>query len=227
MSYRILVIDDDKILSTVITETLLMLGFEVEVASNGLEGLRKVFEIRPDLILLDILMPDLDGWRACEQIRLLSNVPVIIISSLSSDEDVVKGLNMGADDYIVKPLSLTLLKARVTAMLRRRYDYTQYTFKTILEHKGLKVDLNSHRISYFGKNISLSPTEYQLLTCLLKYKEKALPFGFLLAQVWGHEYRNDINRLQLYISYLRKRLKECGVPADMIHTEWGFGYRFD
>lgn len=227
MSYCILVIDDDMVLSSIITETLLLLGFEVEVACDGLTGLRKVFEIKPDLILLDIMMPGLDGWRACEQIRLISNVPVIIISALSSDDDVVKGLNLGADDYIIKPLSLTLLKARITAILRRRYNYTKRAFSTILEHKGLEVDLNSHRISYYGRNVSLSPTEYDLLSCFLKYKEKPLPFGFLLAQVWGNEHRDDINRLQLYISYLRKRLKACGVPSDMIHTEWGFGYRFD
>lgn len=229
MPYRILVIDDDLALLDIISEALRLLDFEVEVAADGKAGLQKVFDAKPDLVILDIMMPSLDGWQTCEQIRLMSDVPIIIISALGTDEDMTKGLSLGADAYVTKPVSLAELEARVLAVLRRSYKYAESdrSFGTILAHRGLRVDLDRHQVDYQGWVISLSPTEYDLLVCLLKHKEKTLPFDFLLAQVWGREHRKDVSTLRLYISYLRKRLKQYGISSDMIHSEWGFGYRFD
>ena len=228
--YRILVIDDEPSLRTIVVDALKLLNYQVDIATDGLAGIRKIYETKPDLVLLDVLIPGLDGWQICQRVRLMCNIPLIIISALDSDDDVAKGLTMGADDYLIKPIPIAELRVRVKAALRRRYEYGSRsfnTFATVLEYQGLKIDCDERRVTYQDEPVHLAHTEYNLLTCLIKHKNQTLPSEYLLASVWGNEYGENIDVLRLYISYLRKKLKICGAPEDMIHTVWGIGYRLD
>lgn len=225
--HRILVIDDDLHLPDIFKEALESINCVVDIAYNARDGLRSTYDARPDLILLDIMMPEMDGWEVCQRIRQMTNVPIIMVTALGDDDDIVKGLDMGADDYLVKPVPINELKARVVSLLRRAHNETTNSFAPIQEHAGLIIDHNLRAVIYEGTRISLSRTEFDLLACLFKYRKQTLTFEFLLTQIWGTEYKDDVGRVRLYISYLRKKLKTHGLPADMIHNEWGIGYRFD
>jgi len=228
---RVLFIDDDLDLSELIKLMLTKMKFEVETANNGLEGLKIAYGFRPDVIVLDVMMPDMDGWQTCKRFREMTDVPIIMLTALGSQDEVIKGLNLGADDYLVKPITADELAARIKAVLRRvtRSDNSGGGRKTepILSQGNLVVDLDKYEVTLNGERIDLSPTEFKLLAVLVRYKGRVLPHEFLLTEVWGPEYVGEIDYLRLYISYLRRKVEEDPSNPALIHNEWGVGYRFE
>ena len=228
MRNKILVIDDDPILQQTIAENLRTLGYEVEVASKAVEGLQKAYGAQPDLIILDVMLPGMDGWQTCQRFREMSNVPIMMLTALGQEDNIVKGLDLGADEYLVKPVTLKELGARVKALLRRAYSNngSNAEISRIIQHEGLVIDFDKHEVMLRDKRIDLSPTEFKLLSCLVKHKGRVLPHDFLLKQVWGQEYAGELDHLRLYISYLRKKIEANPSKPELIQNEWGVGYRF-
>ena len=213
MSTSVLIVDDDKLLCDALQLMLAKLGFEVETANGAIAGLRKAYAFKPDVILLDVMMPDMDGWQTCQRFTEMSDVPIIMLTALDSQENVVKGLDLGADDYIVKPAVADELAARIRAVLRR------VSRSTAPEGNNGQIRVNNERVD-------LTPTEFRLLSVLARYKGRVLPHEFLLTEVWGPEYVGEIDYLRLYISYLRRKLEKDKSKPSLIHNEWGIGYRF-
>ncbi len=224
MATKVLLIDDDTSLCEVLKLALTRMDFEVETAHDAITGLQKAYAIRPDVVILDVMMPSMDGWQACRRFREMTDVPIIMLSALGSQPDIVKGLNLGADDYIVKPVAPEELAARIHAVLRRASrSGTMQKREPILREGNLVIDFDKYEVTLNGERIDLSPTEFRLLSVLARYKGRVLPHEFLLTEVWGPEYVGEIDYLRLYISYLRRKLKS---EATLIHNEWGVGYRF-
>ncbi|MFQ5577330.1 MAG: response regulator transcription factor [Anaerolineae bacterium] len=225
MTTTILLIDDDVSLCKVLQMALSKMDFKVEVAHDAVSGLQKAYAIRPEVVVLDVMMPSMDGWQACRRFREMTDVPIIMLTALGTQEYVVKGLNMGADDYIVKPVASEELAARIQAVLRRasRSNAARDNRKPILTEGSLVIDFDKYEVTIDGERVDLSPTEFRLLSVLARYKGRVLPHEFLLTEVWGPEYVGEIDYLRLYISYLRRKLKK---DPGLIHNEWGVGYRF-
>jgi DNA-binding response OmpR family regulator len=225
---RILVIDDDLTFQQNLADILRNLGYDVDVASTAVEGLQRAYGSKPDLIILDVMLPGMDGWQTCQRFREMSNVPIIMLTALGSEENVVKGLELGADDYLVKPVTMKELGARVKALLRRAYgsNGSPSEISKIIQHEGLVIDFDKHEVTMREIRIDLSPTEFKLLSCLVKHKGRVLPHDFLLTQVWGPEYAGELDHLRLYISYLRKKIEKIPSKPELIQNEWGVGYRF-
>lgn len=225
MNHTVLLIDDDVALCEILQLTLTKLGFTVEVAYEAVSGLQKAYAIRPDAVILDVMMPNMDGWQACRRFREMTDVPIIMLTAMGTQENVIKGLNLGADDYIVKPVASEELAARIHAVIRRanRNQTQPVTKEPLLKEGGLVIDFDKYEVTIDGERIDLSPTEFRLLSVLARHKGRVLPHEFLLTEVWGSEYVGEIDYLRLYISYLRRKFKH---KADLIHNEWGVGYRF-
>jgi two-component system KDP operon response regulator KdpE len=228
MNAKVLFIDDDVQLSEMVDLVLTELGFQVELAYDGTTGLRKAYEVKPDIIVLDIMMPGMDGWQTCQRFREMTDVPIIMLTALGSQDNVIKGLNLGADDYLVKPVTAQELAARIRALLRRvsRTNGNGQKKQPVLTQDNLVIDLNKYEVTLDGERVDLSPTEFRLLAVLAKYKGRVLPHEFLLTEVWGAEYAGEIDYLRLYISYLRRKLERDPSNPTLIHNEWGIGYRF-
>jgi two-component system KDP operon response regulator KdpE len=230
MTHTVLLIEDDVVLSETLRLMLAKKGFNVEVAGDAITGLQKAYATKPDVILLDIMLPGMDGWQACSRFREMSDVPIIMLTAMGSDENVVKGLDMGADDYIVKPVTADELTARIRALLRRvtRSEPSRNSRSRgqILKFDYLVIDFDKHEVTVDGNRVDLSPTEFRLLSVLARHKGRMLPHEFLLNEVWGPEYRGDIDYLRLYISYLRRKIEKDNSKPSLIHNEWGVGYRF-
>lgn len=235
---KLLLIEDDVTLSETLQTILVKKGYEVLVANLGKIGLQMASASRPDLILLDIMLPDMDGWRVCSQLRKMSETTfIMILTGLSASENVVKGLNLGADDYIVKPIGTAELLARIRALLRRlpHHDDLEpglgacngHHRRPVLMYHDLKIDLDKHEVSKSGRMIDLSPTEFNLLSVLVRNQGRVLPHDFLVREVWGPPaYSGQLDSLRLYIRYLRQKLETESPEASLIQSEWGVGYRF-
>jgi two-component system KDP operon response regulator KdpE len=232
MTETLLLIEDDVTLCEALRFMLTKKGFQVEIANNAITGLQKAYAVKPDAIILDIMLPDMDGWQTCARFREMSDVPIVMLTALGSEENVVKGLNLGADDYIIKPVTAEELSARVRALLRRVSRSSPPTSSSgngrgpIFTYENLVIDFDKHEVTVDGKRIDLSPTEFRLLSVLVRHKGRMLPHEFLLAEVWGSEYVGEIDYLRLYISYLRRKVEKDPTKPSLIHNEWGVGYRF-
>ncbi len=231
MTETLLLIEDDITLCEALRFMLTKKGFQVEVANSALAGLQKAYAVKPDAVILDIMLPDMDGWQTCARFREMSDVPIIMLTALGSEENVVKGLNLGADDYIIKPVTAEELSARVRALLRRvtRSTVTNSSGNgrgPIFSYENLVIDFDKHEVTIDNKRIDLSPTEFRLLSVLVRHKGRMLPHEFLLTEVWGPEYVGEIDYLRLYISYLRRKIEKDPSKPNLIHNEWGVGYRF-
>jgi DNA-binding response OmpR family regulator len=228
----VLIIDDDTLLCEALRLMLSKMDFEVEVANDAITGLRKAYAFKPDVILLDIMMPSMDGWQTCQRFREMSDVPIIMLTALDSQENVVKGLDLGADDYIVKPVVANELAARIRAVLRRTSRSTTMSNtngngrEPIFKQDSLVIDFDKYEVMVDNERVDLTPTEFKLLSVLARYKGRVLPHEFLLTEVWGPEYVGEIDYLRLYISYLRRKLEKNKSKPGFIHNEWGIGYRF-
>jgi DNA-binding response OmpR family regulator len=225
MVARILIIEDDSTIASLIAMSLRSCGFEVTSVDSGRAGLKILYDLRPDLILLDIMMEEMDGWQVCQRIRELSDVPIIIVSALISEVDVVRGLRMGADDYLRKPFSLAELSERVFAVLRRR-NRPQTRDGVFYDDGVLRVDQSKSQVWRDGQVLGLTPTEFRLLTSLIAHKGSVVRHEDLLEQVWGTAYRGDNACLSLYIRYLREKIEDNPAQPHYIQTRWGVGYWF-
>lgn len=228
MSTTILLVDDDVLLCNTFELILTDMGFNVEMAHNGVEGLKKAYKLQPDVILLDVMMPDMDGWETCQRFKEMCDVPIIMLTAIDSQENVIKGLDLGADDYIVKTVTAEELGARIRAVLRRasRSNMNSSKQKPIITQDNLVIDFDKHEVTVDNERVDLSPTEFRLLSVLARHKGRVLPHDFLLTQVWGPEYIGEIDYLRLYISYLRRKLEKDPSNPNLIYNEWGVGYRF-
>jgi two-component system KDP operon response regulator KdpE len=225
MKQKILVIDDEEFAVRLLRRCLEAEGYDVVSAGNGAQGLQVLVEQSPDLVLLDLMMPGIDGWEVCRQIREITSIPVIMLSAVGSDSAKVRGLNQGADDYVTKPYSMPELVARVNAALRRyRMNPTEGLVARIDER--LTVDRARRRIVVEGQRVELSPTEYRILTCFLDNPDRTLTHQSLLTQVWGWEYMDEIDYLKVYIHRLRRKIEPTPQKPRYILTERGLGYRF-
>ncbi|RLC90292.1 MAG: DNA-binding response regulator [Chloroflexi bacterium] len=222
----ILVVDDEARMTRFIRMNLELEGYRVIEAHNGLEALDKVRTHLPDLVILDVMMPELDGFETLEMLREISNVPVIMLTVRADEEDKVRGLELGADDYVTKPFGARELVSRVRAVLRRTRGPVMPEKAILRIDDRLSVDFNSQHVIVEGKRIKLRPTEFRLLYHLIENAGWVVPYETLLAKVWGYEYREEIHYLRLYITYLRQKIEPDPSHPRYILTERGVGYRF-
>jgi DNA-binding response OmpR family regulator len=221
----ILIVDDEPRYVRLVEINLQTAGYAVQTAANGQEAVEGVAAGQPDLILLDVMMPIMDGFTACARIREFSNIPVILVTAKGEERDRVRGLDAGADDYIVKPFSAQELLARVRAVLRRAERQSAESFhEPIFRHHELQIDLARALVTCSGKEVSLTATEYRLLQTLAAAMGKVLTPEDLLTGVWGQEYREDKEILWVCLSRLRQKIEPD--PKSPIHivTRQGIGY---
>jgi two-component system KDP operon response regulator KdpE len=223
----ILVVDDDLNIRKMAEHIFAKEGARVFTASNGLDGLRKFYAHKPDLIILDIMMPEEDGWETCRNIRKFSDVPIIILTALKTDEDITRGLNYGADDFVTKPFSPGVLLARARAVLRRTETFTTGDKPFIYSDSYLTIDLDARRVIISGQPVKLTPIEFQLLAYLVKNPGRVLSLQQILENVWGWEYQDSLEYVHVYIYHLRKKIEEDPKQPKYIMTEHGIGYRFE
>ena len=224
MAPQILVVDDEARYLHLVKVNLEAAGYEVKCASNGEEALEMMSNHSPDLVILDIMMPRLDGFTTCERIRQFSNVPIIMLTAKGEEQDRVKGLNVGADDYVVKPFSATELIARVRAVLRRAQTTDGATQNRYFTHGNLKIDFARAEVWSSETPVSLSATEYRLLLQFAHNIGKIMTSEELLTSVWGPEYKTDKEILWVSIARLRQKLEEDAHNPKHIVTRSGLGY---
>ncbi|MCR4392756.1 MAG: response regulator transcription factor, partial [Dehalococcoidales bacterium] len=209
-----------------ISMNLKMEGFNVATAANGFEAIEKVTRELPDLVLLDIMMPDMDGFETLKKIREISSVPIIFLSVKGEEYDRVRGLDLGADDYITKPFSPRELISRIKAVLRRTEPENSIRNSEIVVDEDLRINFDQRKVYVRGKEIKLRPTEYRLLHQLVTNPGKLLTHETLLSRVWGPEYRDEDQYVRLYITYLRQKIEKDPKNPKYILSERGLGYRF-
>jgi two-component system KDP operon response regulator KdpE len=200
----------------------------VVAAASGQEGLRKAFHTRPELVLLDITMPGMDGWEVCRRLRDLSDVPIIMLTARTLQTDVIQGLDIGADDYVKKPYGAAELEARIRAVIRRSSGGNQDQSPGFSSYTNgqLTIDFDRRIVTVRGERINLTPIEFKLLSCLVHNAGRVLPHNYILTQIWGPEYAYDSEYVKLYIRYLRRKIEKDPSRPVLIQTEWGEGYRF-
>lgn len=224
---RILVVDDEPRMIGFIRMNLELEGHQVIEAHTGLEALEAVRTQLPDLILLDVMMPEIDGFETLRMLREFSNIPVIMLTAKGDENDKVYGLELGADDYVTKPFGPRELSSRIKAVLRRADMPSASPEQAILRiDDNLSVDFNQREVIVKGKRIKLRPTEYRLLYHLIENAGWTVPHDQLLAKVWGYEYRDEAHYVRLYVNYLREKIEEDPSNPRYILTERGVGYRF-
>lgn len=221
----LLIIDDDAQIRELLTLYFTKEGFTIEQAADGAEGIRKVVQFKPSLVILDIMMPVLDGIEVCREIRKFLRVPIIMLTARVEDEDRIMGLELGADDYVSKPFNPREMVARVNAVLRRVPD-SEYTKADIIRFPSLEINITEHSITTFGNVRSLTAKEMELLWCLASHPGRTFSREILLEKVWGYSYCGETRTVDTHIKRLRQKLgaKE-DTPWD-IQTVWGVGYRF-
>lgn len=227
MAEKILIVDDDPISLELVTHGLQAEGYQILSAQDGQEALRAFFNNQPDLVVLDITMPKLDGYEVCRRVREMSSTPIIMLTALGREENVIKGLDLGADDYLTKPFRVGELLARIRANLRRAHAEPTPADLATYSDDYMSIDLDTRRIIVKGQPVKLTPTEYKLLAILVKNKGRLLEFRQLLEGVWGFEYIDDIDYLRVYIWYLRRKLEPDPQNPVYILNELNTGYRFE
>ena len=224
MSQRILVIDDSETERALLTSRLESSGYVVSVAPDGRAGLRALYELRPDLILLDVVMPGIDGWKTLELIREISDVPVIMLTGLDSEIERVRGLRGGADDYVGKPFGAAELTARIEAVLRRMGEKS--TVREVFEDGVVFIDFEAHEVRVHGEAVTLTPLEFRLLAALTENSGLVLSRDRLLELVWGMAYGGAGDQVKLYVRYLRAKIERDPTHPELIETVRGYGYRY-
>nr|MBC7244655.1 response regulator transcription factor [Chloroflexota bacterium] len=222
---KLLIIEDDADLVRAL-QLYFSTNYEVFTAANGLEGLQALYNERPDIVLLDIAMPKMDGWEVCRRIRELSDVPIVILTARVQEDERVRGLRLGADDYVVKPFSLKELEARLEAVLRRAQAAKPMKGGILFANEELVVDADRLLVTRNGKPLDLTPTELRLLLFLAENEGRVLTHRQILEKIWGSEYANDIDYVKLFIYRLRRKLEADPENPRYILSERGIGYRF-
>jgi two-component system KDP operon response regulator KdpE len=226
-NWSILVVDDEERMARFIRLNLEHDGFQVREAYRGMAAIHALRDDMPDLIILDVMMPDIDGFEVLKMIREISSVPVIMLTAKGEEDDRVRGLELGADDYVTKPFSPRELVSRVRAVLRRTEAAGASTRGEVIEvDERLKMDFGRREVWVNGELVKLRPTEYRLLYHLVQNAGWVVTYDQLLSKVWGYEYRDEPHYVRLYINYLRQKLEEDASNPKYILTERGIGYRF-
>ena len=222
-SASVLVVDDDADVRTLVGELLKRAGYQVSEAPDGRAALRALFDERPDLVLLDVSMPELDGWGTLERIREVSDVPVVMLSALGAELEKVRALRGGADDYVTKPFGRQELLARVESVLRRA---PSRQMRDTYADRLLEVDFGERRVTAGGQDVELTPLEFRLLSAFVDHPGQLLAHDQLLQLAWGGERGTSRDQVKLYVGYLRRKLASAGIAPETIETVRGFGYRY-
>ncbi len=219
MNERILIIEDDEAIVKVLRRALMMENYQVDVAYDGESGLTMVRERQPDLIILDLMLPGMDGIEVCQRLRATGNIPILVLTARDALQDRIEGLDAGADDYMVKPFELGELLARLRALLRR----TQQERAVVLTFADLTLDTNTRQALRKGRTINLTAKEYDLLELFMRHPRQVLTRELIFDRVWGYDFGGESNVLDVYIRYLRQKLEAQGEKR-LIHTVRGVGY---
>src|SRR6476620_2537757 len=224
---RILLVDDEPQLTRVLRTGLKSHGYEVRAAADGLAGFETFSDWHPDLVITDLAMPNVDGLELCRRLRSISQVPIIILSAKGEEKIKVEALDVGADDFVTKPFGIDELLARLRAALRRSAAQPSQTTQTVLDAGDLHVDLETRSVTVAGREIHLTPKEFDLLVYFIKHAGKVLTHRTLLAAVWGGNYVEQNEYLRVFVGNLRKKIEPDAASPRYILTEPWIGYRFD
>lgn len=223
---KLLIIEDDASLVKALELYFSRVGYQVSIAENGLEGLQRLYSERPNIVILDIAIPKMDGWEVCRRIRELSDVPVVILTARVQENERVRGLKLGADDYVVKPFSLKELEARVEAVLRRARATRPQKTGILFANEELVIDADRLIVTRDGKQVKLTPTELRLLLFLAENSGRVLTHRQILEKIWGAEYAEDVDYVKLFVYRLRRKIEPDPKHPKYILSERGIGYRF-
>jgi DNA-binding response OmpR family regulator len=221
---KILVIDDDQTLLTLLVKHFAKANYQAIKASNGVDGLQAFYDERVDLVVLDVMMPKMDGWMVCERLREISDVPILMLTAKADERDRLRGFRLGIDDFVAKPFSASELIARVKAILGRGRRAEQKDSVIPIVRGDLIIDLAERKVTRSGKLVHLTPTEFRLLAALAEHPGRVFTAEALLSKVWGNEYADDLENVKRYIHYLRLKLEHEPATPRLIMTERGFGY---
>jgi two-component system, OmpR family, response regulator VicR len=225
MNDSILIVDDDQTLTKMLAKWLRAKGYDIQIATSGRDGLEKARKSQPDLVVLDVMMPEMDGFETCNRLREFSDVPVLMLTAKTTEEDLIRGFQNGADDYVKKPFSFMELELRISAILKRANMKEDQP--TLFDDGTLKIDLDRQHVYRENNLVHLTPTEYKLLSCLVRNQGGVISHEGLLRDVWGEAYTDATACLSLYIRYLREKLEANPSEPKYIRTKWGIGYWFD
>ena len=223
---KILVVDDEELLVKGIRFNLQNEGYEVITGNSGLEAVQAAQSQAPDLIVLDVMMPEMDGLTACAKIREFSNVPIILLTAKADDMDKLMGFDCGADDYLTKPFNILELKARIRALLRRSYSKEKKESENILSIGTISLDLDSRNAYRSGQPVELTAKEFDVIEFLMRNPNRVYSREALLDTIWMYEYRSDIRTVDVHIRRLREKLEDNPAEPNYIMTKWGVGYYF-
>ena len=226
MTEKVLVVDDDVEFLNLAQVWLEDADFEVITAEDGITGLRNVYNSRPDMVLLDVNLPKLDGWEVCRRIRDMTDTPIIMVTVNGRSSDLLRGFNLGVDDYVTKPVRFAELIARVRAILRRADITEREDGSGTFSNGEIEVDWRSRQVYVRGNPVKLTPTEFKVLNCLIKNRGWIVTHEQFLQKAWGPNYIGDKSFVKLYIRYLRQKIEKDPHKPKFILTERGVGYRF-
>jgi DNA-binding response OmpR family regulator len=224
---KVLIIDDDTSLLQLAGLIFKNAGAQIIIAGDGLEGISKLFTHKPDLIILDAMLPGADGFEICRRIRQVSDAPVIMLTALNHEQDMLRGLDAGADDFLSKPFNVDVLLARANTVLRRSEHMKSQTDTYTYNNGHLRIDVDRRDVVIKGKSIKLTAVEFRLLTYLARNAGKVLTFQQILTNVWGNEYQGSTDYVHVYVSHLRRKLEEDSKSPRYILTLHGVGYLFE
>ena len=227
MAKKVLVVDDEKLIVKGIRFSLEQEGMEVDCAYDGEEAYNMAKEKEYDMILLDVMLPKMDGFEVCQAIREFSDMPIIMLTAKGEDMDKILGLEYGADDYITKPFNILEVKARIKAIMRRTSNSGKKAVTSAVIEKGdLKLDCDSRRLFVQGKEINLTGREFELLELLVKNENKVYSREMLLETVWGKDYPGDVRTVDVHVRRLREKIESNPSEPKYVHTKWGVGYYY-
>jgi len=227
MAKKVLVVDDEKLIVKGIRFSLEQEGMEVDCAYDGEEAYNMAKEKEYDMILLDVMLPKMDGFEVCQAIREFSDMPIIMLTAKGEDMDKILGLDYGADDYITKPFNILEVKARIKAIMRRTSGSAKKeVVETVVEKGDLKLDCDSRRLFVLGKEINLTGREFELLELLVKNENKVYSREQLLETVWGKDYPGDVRTVDVHVRRLREKVEVNPSEPKYVHTKWGVGYYY-
>lgn len=227
MASKVLVVDDEKLIVKGIRFSLEQDGMEVDCAYDGEEALEKAKQNQYDIILLDLMLPKMDGFTVCQQVREFSNVPIIMLTAKGEDMDKILGLEYGADDYITKPFNILEVKARIKAIIRRtKNTIVKEPEDNTLEFSDMKIDRDSRRVFISNKEINLTAKEFDVLELMALHQNKVYSREKLLEMIWGSEYPGDVRTVDVHIRRLREKIEKTPGEPKYVHTKWGVGYYF-
>ena len=229
MTKKILVVDDEPAQLRLAEQVLKSNGYQVILANSGQESLRMIVDQKPDLVILDVMMPGIDGWQTCSCVRELTDIPIIMLTGKrTSEDDIVRGLECGADEYLAKPLGNREFLARVRSALRRaeQPSYLEKKEKKVYSDDYLAIDVEDRKVEVNGERLKLTPREFRLLALLIENADHVLSHQQVLENVWGWEYIDDVDYVRIYISHLRQKIEPDTSQPKYILTEPGVGYSF-